>query len=359
MRRKTTLVTLLALLATARTSPATVVFESAGFTAAQERAKQETKPLVIDFYADWCGPCKLLDATTWQDAEVGAFSKYFVSVKVDTEKGEGPELSRRFGVEGLPTILFLDPDGRPLFRQVGYMPPVLMLGAMRKALAGGDGRGLLTLAEASPQDAQLQLEAGRLSIEQKRWAEAQRFLIKAEALSPEQDKAFAGRVLLAQGELATRQGGWDQAAARYRAFVERFPDSPEAVRVRGQLAEVLARAGKREEALSQYRQAVRSEPESVPVLNGFAWFCATERLGLDEALTAAAHAVELSDHAPGVLDTLAEVRYARGEYGEALKIIAEAMERQPDDPYFRRQQEKFLTAQQAHSAAATSTPTTP
>lgn len=78
------------------------------------QAKQEGRPVIIDFYADWCFACVELDHKTFVVKEVVEKSKKFVLLKVDaTEVFEGlTELQERFDVYGLPTIVFLDGQGK-------------------------------------------------------------------------------------------------------------------------------------------------------------------------------------------------------------------------------------------------------
>ena len=92
-------------------------------TAALERARTEGKPVLVNFYADWCVWCKRLESTTLRDAKVASVLQNRVvplSLNVD---GDGKELSNEYQVDGLPTIIVLDADGRELGRIPGYMPP--------------------------------------------------------------------------------------------------------------------------------------------------------------------------------------------------------------------------------------------
>jgi thioredoxin 1 len=84
-------------------------------------AKQENKLIFLDVYATWCGPCKRLKANTFPDPEVGyLYNSHFINVMVDGEKGEGPELRRKYGVRGYPTLLFIDHEGNVVERTSGY-----------------------------------------------------------------------------------------------------------------------------------------------------------------------------------------------------------------------------------------------
>jgi thioredoxin 1 len=66
-------------------------------------------PAIIDFYADWCGPCKMV-APTLQDI-ASDYSGKIVVYKVDTEKEH--ELASAFGISSIPTILFVPKNGQP------------------------------------------------------------------------------------------------------------------------------------------------------------------------------------------------------------------------------------------------------
>ncbi len=82
--------------------------------AALARAARESKPVLIDFTADWCAACKELEHFTYTDADVIARSQRFVPLMIDATKGDDPEvkaLLEKYAVTGLPTVLFLEPDG--------------------------------------------------------------------------------------------------------------------------------------------------------------------------------------------------------------------------------------------------------
>ncbi|MEP0767598.1 MAG: thioredoxin fold domain-containing protein [Fimbriimonadia bacterium] len=92
------------------------------FKPALEKAKKENKALMVDFYTDWCGWCKRLDADTYPAPAVVALSKRMVNIKIDAEKGEGVDLAKKYDIHGYPTILFLDGSGKVVGRIGGYMP---------------------------------------------------------------------------------------------------------------------------------------------------------------------------------------------------------------------------------------------
>ena len=73
---------------------------------------------MVDFLADWCGPCKMLTPTV--EALAAQYGDKVLTGKVNVD--EEPELARRFGVMSIPTVVFLK-NGVEVERKVGVMPP--------------------------------------------------------------------------------------------------------------------------------------------------------------------------------------------------------------------------------------------
>ncbi|HRI58256.1 MAG TPA: thioredoxin family protein, partial [Saprospiraceae bacterium] len=88
---------------------------------ALQKAKTEGKIVFMDAYTTWCGPCKMMTARTFPDSAVGAyFNARFVNLKTDMEKGEGPSLALKYGVEYYPTLLFFNAAGQIVHKAVGF-----------------------------------------------------------------------------------------------------------------------------------------------------------------------------------------------------------------------------------------------
>jgi thiol:disulfide interchange protein len=91
-------------------------------------AKEEKKLIFIDVYTTWCGPCKLMDKTTFSDPDVGKkFNNEFISFKVNGEDVEGRKLVEMFKINAYPTFLFVDETGSSVNRLEGVFPPKLLI----------------------------------------------------------------------------------------------------------------------------------------------------------------------------------------------------------------------------------------
>ncbi len=82
---------------------------------------QSSLPVIVDFWAPWCGPCRMVAPTLEKLAR--EYAGKLVVAKVNTD--ENPEWAMRFGVQGIPTMLFVA-NGKVIHRQVGALPePIL------------------------------------------------------------------------------------------------------------------------------------------------------------------------------------------------------------------------------------------
>jgi thiol:disulfide interchange protein DsbD len=107
------------------------------FEEGMAKAAEEGKPVMVDFYADWCTWCKKLDADVFSRPDVAQASRDFVAIKVDTD--EDPETESKYGVSGLPTVVFLQSDGTEIRRSRGAVPYTVMLDEMAAAKAASGG----------------------------------------------------------------------------------------------------------------------------------------------------------------------------------------------------------------------------
>jgi len=89
------------------------------------------KPCIIDFYADWCGPCKAVAPILEELAKTYDGVIYVYKVNTDEQQ----ELAGAFGIRSIPSLLFVPMDGKPQM-SVGALPKAQMVEAINKILLG-------------------------------------------------------------------------------------------------------------------------------------------------------------------------------------------------------------------------------
>lgn len=107
---------------------AQIHFFEGGLRAALEKAKQENKRVFVDFYADWCGPCKAMAAQVFILPEVGTyFNEHFVCCQLNVEAKDISEIVKEYKITALPTLAFLEVTGKEIRRVEGAVAPDVLI----------------------------------------------------------------------------------------------------------------------------------------------------------------------------------------------------------------------------------------
>lgn len=162
-------------------SPGVAIRWEKSFDDAIRTAKKAGKPIFVDFWADWCAWCRRLDRTTYADPLVVRMAQEFVPVRVNTEGSRRElEVTRKYQVTSLPTIVFLSPEGRQVARLNGFLGPGQFPQTMDAALTRAARVMAWEQALAhDPDDARALSGLGIHLYEQQYFADARELLEKA------------------------------------------------------------------------------------------------------------------------------------------------------------------------------------
>lgn len=105
-----------------------IQFYKGSLNEALTMAKEKNKLVFVDIYATWCGNCKKLKKTSLSDKLAGDYyNDKFINVSLDGEQGEGEIVVKKYGVEGYPTLLFINGEGRLVKMAIGFQNTAAIL----------------------------------------------------------------------------------------------------------------------------------------------------------------------------------------------------------------------------------------
>jgi putative thioredoxin len=231
--------------------------------------RSRTVPVVVDFWATWCGPCKLLGPVLEKLA--GEYAGKFILAKVDTERNQ--ELALQFGVRSIP-LVFGFRDGKIADAFVGVQPEAMIRAWLDRLLPtpaesiAAEASGLEatdvhaaeekynTALSLDPDLTAAHTGLARIALEQGRLEEAAARIASLERrgfLEPEAEKLKAELTLRLQAQNA---GGVDTARAAVAA-------NPNDLNLKFQLAEALAASGQFADALALCLELVEHDRKGV------------------------------------------------------------------------------------------------
>ena len=231
---------------------------ASSFAEATKQAKAQNKLILVDFWADYCGWCKKLDAEVYVSPEFARAAAGVIVVKVDTQGAES-EVAQRYGVSGLPTILFLTPEGKTLGRIGGYLPTAQFMPMMQnsvdlfRAIPGVKAR-----FAANPNDLGAAQGAMEVFAKLDDFPGAEKALASIKTLDPQNGDKAQAHALLLYGDMYARNDKLDAAIPQFLKSASVAKEERDIVGAHRAAAMCYAIQGKYDKAESQLKTILDS-----------------------------------------------------------------------------------------------------
>jgi thioredoxin-like negative regulator of GroEL len=232
------------------------------FDQAAALAEKTGKPLLIEFGAGWCEPCKRMDRESWPDARVVELSRRYVCVSVDID--HDASAASRFHIDGVPTIILADPWAEPMVRHMGILHAKELAGLLEQLPADfSEARSAREVLARDHNNGAALVRMGRFFTT----AKAPQLAIQyyGEALKTKackSDAALRSELSLAIGLDYVRLENWDDAQKQLQRFLKDFPDSPAEDQALYGLVTAYLKQGKLADAQKQFSDLKRRFPLS-------------------------------------------------------------------------------------------------
>ena len=357
------------------------------FNEALALSASESKPVLLDFYAEWCGPCQKFTTAHREDFDINKALQNVILYQIDCEKGDGIELAKEYKIKGYPTYILVNSEGKTIDRWMGYKKDYFIETLTEAAvdLATIDEKNHRFNANPNFDDA---IVLGRYYSTTREYIKAVEYYSKAQELNKDTSNDYTFDIFnnTAQGvyrELFT----YDNAAASAKDVIKKgdsddiiltsktmirlakWMDKPDdLVRFIGIGLDVSADSDDSEiqhshtlflidkcllvtgdtAAAVEHKKAVMFDGwiDDLGGLNEFAWWCFENMANLDEAEQLAAKAVNLVESGAGkamILDTQAQILKVNGKLEEAIMTMELAVAEEPDNKQWSETLDSFKT----------------
>lgn len=320
----------------------------------------QEKPILYFFHASWCSWCHKLKDEVFSVDEVAQLLSQFHLVSVDgDDKGEGTKLKKSLKVSVFPTIVYKDAAGDLIDFATGYKPLKTMVKELKGNLSGihvfDRIQAKLDVAKGYADQLGLYIDLIDKKSNMGYIKEALDLLNEVQPRFDFREGSFDLRVM--KGSLYYQLKDYKKAVLYMRLAINSAKTEAEYRSCTRTLIRAFNKLGKKEKRFEIYQTGIDLYP-SVKTYNSFAWVASKKKKHLDKALRYIHSAITLLDKENGnvsdsdlsekqqkrkadILDTLAEVFYARKEYKDAVIMSERILKLHPTSKSYKKKHSRY------------------
>ena len=301
--------------------------------------------IMIDFYTDWCAPCKLLDSDTFSNEKViEILHNNFIPIKINAETKYGMKLFEKYKGTGYPLILFLDREKNEIDRFYGFYPPNDFILKLNKILSGDDTfPDLLTKYKLGDKSSTTIFDLAQKYFsrgEYDKALELYQIVLENKDLSYNmfhESKYSIGMIKLKNDDSRDMED-----------YIQKYPESFLLKQSVLNLLMYYKFNFLETEELDLYSKYVDRFSDDPLFLNQYAWRMSELNINLNIALqkiNLSLSLIENNDKNKAMInDTKAEIYWKIGQIDKAIITINESISLDPNNKYYIEQKNKFLNS---------------
>ena len=308
-------------------------------------ASSDDKIIMIDFYTDWCAPCKLLDSDTFTNEEVIEYmNNNFIPIKINAETKYGMTLFEKYKGNGYPLIIFLDKEKNEIDRFYGYYPPNDFILKLNNILSGDyTFPDLLTKYKLGDNSSSTIFELAQKYFSRGEHDDALELYKK---VLENQDLSYnmfhETNYSIAMIKLKNND------SKKMKEYIQRYPESSLLKRSIVNLLSYYKFNFLEKEEVDLYNQYLDKFSNDPLFLNQYAWRMTELNVHLNNALQKINLSLSLikndDKNKAMINDTKAEIYWKLNQIDKAIITINESITLDPNNEYYISQKNKFLNS---------------
>ncbi len=232
------------------------------FDQALKLAKETGKPLLIDFWASWCGPCKRMDTEVWSDSALRVMAERYIFASIDVDADKTTE--SHYLVHAIPTIVVADPWGHTVQRHEGYASGPEVLDMLKQLPSDyGEVKQWFEILEQDEKNTKALIRIGQFYAQRHAFHLSTEFYGHAlKTGAGKEDATLREDLILASAINQYHDGSIDDARKRLDSCLKEFPNGHRQAETLEALVAVQLKQRKKADAEKTLQELQRRFPDS-------------------------------------------------------------------------------------------------
>lgn len=299
---------------------------------ALNKASKENKIVMIDLYADWCMPCRMLKDVVFADGKVKAILNDFICLSLDAETGEGAEIAEEIELKAYPTVIFIKPEGGEaveIDKFVGNKSIEDVINILTAVRTGVPyAQYLSDQLKKDPDNIHILFKAG-MAVRDEDKEKAEEYFQMIVDLDPDDKKVFTDRAAWQIVELYSPDDE-DSLSEIYESklkdFITNYPKSHFSEIAYLKLVEILDIKNEFRKVIETCKEMITKYPESAYLYARFAEYLWFHGIAIHEAVRLAERSVELDGKSIDGLRVLYICYHYSGQDDKCLDVCKRLLE---------------------------------